>query len=181
MLLKRYCAEDKLEFGGLDMEIRDIKDTDDLYAISHIYEASWRFAYKNIIPESYLGNIPAGYWVSFLKNPDINTLVMIENGIFIGTSSYCKSRFEEFADFGEIISIYMLPEYIGKGYGKKLLEAVVNKLVALDYHDIFLWVLEDNLRARAFYEKAGFTLNNKFLDDNIGGKELREVQYCYHR
>lgn len=159
------------------MEIRRIKQTDDRYAVSRIYEESWKFAYKNIIPQSFLDSIPAGRWASRLDAAEMNTLVMIENDDFIGTSSYCKSRFPEFSGFGEIVSIYLLPDYIGKGYGKPLLDAVIGELAKLGYRDIFLWVLEDNLRARKFYEKAGFVQSNEYLDDNIGGKKLREIQY----
>ena len=161
------------------MEIRHIRQSDDRFAISRIYEESWKFAYKDIIPQNYLESIPVGHWVSNLDKERMNTLVMIEDDIFIGTSSYCKSRFSDFSNFGEIVSIYLLPQYIGKGYGKLLLDAVVGELAHLGFYDIFLWVLEDNLRARKFYEKAGFTLSENYLDDNIGGKELREIQYCF--
>ncbi len=162
------------------IEIRYIKDTDDRFAISRIYEESWRFAYKDIVPKSYLDSIPSGKWAAHLDNTDMHTLVALENNKLMGTASYCKSRFCDFADFGEIVSIYFLPEYMGQGYGTKLLKVVVDELAKLGYHDIFLWVLEANTRARVFYEKAGFIFSNKFLVDNIGGQELREVQYCCH-
>ncbi len=42
----------------------------------------------------------------------------------------------------------------------------------------FLWVLKENIRARHFYERLGFSLTDKFID-NIGDKDLREVQYIY--
>lgn len=161
------------------MEIRHIKQTDDKFAISRIYEESWKFAYKDIMPQDYLESIPAGRWIPNLDKEGMNTLVLLEDGMFVGTSSYCKSRFSDFSNFGEIVSIYVLPQYIGKGYGKKLLDAVVEELAQLGFRDIFLWVLEDNLRARKFYEKAGFTPSDNYLDDNIGGKELREIQYYY--
>ncbi len=161
------------------MEIRHIRENDDRLAISHIYEESWKFAYKDIIPQSYLESIPAGRWVSGLDKEGMNTLVLIEDDTFIGTSGYCKSRFPDFNGWGEIVSIYLLPQYMGKGYGKCLLDAVIRELVCLGFYDIFLWVLEDNLRARKFYEKAGFTSTQNYLDDNIGGKELREIQYYY--
>lgn len=160
------------------MEIRHIRQSDDRFEISRIYEESWKFAYKDIIPQSYLESIPAGSWASDLDKEGMNTLVLIEDGKFIGTSSYCKSRFSDFRDFGEIVSIYFLPQYIGKGYGRQLMDAAVGELGHLGFHDIFLWVLEENIRARKFYEKAGFTLGEGCLDDNIGGKELREIQYC---
>lgn len=161
------------------MEIRHIQKNDDRLAISCIYEESWKFAYKDIIPKSYLESIPAGRWASSIEKEGINTLVLIEDGMFIGTSSYCKSRFSDFSDLGEIVSIYLFPQYIGKGYGKPLLDAVIEELDQLGFDEIFLWVLEDNLRARKFYEKAGFTPSGNYLNDNIGGKDLREMQYKY--
>lgn len=160
------------------MKIRHIKQSDDRFAISHIYEESWKFAYKNIIPQSYLESISAGLWAPNLDKEGMNTVVLIEDGMFIGTSSYCTSRFSEFSNFGEIVSIYLLPQYIGKGYGKLLFDAVVRELEQLGFDEIFLWVLEDNLRARKFYEKEGFTFSGNYLEDHIGEKELREMQYC---
>lgn len=161
------------------MEIRYIKHADDKMVISKIYEESWKFAYKGIIPQNYLDSIPEGCWATGLENPNQNTLVCIEDGKIVGTSSFCKSRFEQYNGWGEIISIYLLPEYMGKGFGKALLELVIAELKKLGHHDIFLWVLEENWNARGFYEKAGFSVTNDFLDNNIGGKDLREIRYIY--
>lgn len=160
------------------MEIRHMMQRDDRLAISHIYEESWKTAYKDIIPQSYLDSIPVGQWTSHLEEEGRNTLVLVEDDRLIGTSSYCKSSFSDFNDWGEIVSIYFLPQYMGKGYGKLLLTAVMEELEHLGFEKIFLWVLEENRRARGFYEKMGFTSSGQYLEDCIGGKELREIQYC---
>lgn len=162
------------------MEIRYISKNDDRSEISNIYEQSWKFAYRNIIPQEYLDSIPTGKWAEKLDNPNRYSLIAIENGKIIGTVSFGKSRFNDFVDYGEIISIYFLPKYMGKGYGKILMKSAVEELLRLGYHDIFFWVLEKNTRARRFYEKFGFTVSENFLDDNIGGKYLKEIQYFYH-
>ena len=159
------------------MEIRPINPTDDRLLISNIYEESWKFAYKNIIPQSYLDSIPAGRWASGIDKEGMHNFVVVQNGQYIGTSGFCRSRLPELSDFGEIVSIYLLPEYIGKGYGKRLLDAVVSQLKEIGFNDIFLWVLEENSRARRFYEKSGFSESGRHMDINIGGKELREIQY----
>lgn len=83
-------------------------------------------------------------------------------------------------EYGEVVSIYLLPEHIGKGYGKLLFKSAVNELKKLGFNDIFLWVLEGNHRARRFYEKEGFTLSGRYLEVNIGGKSLNEVQYVIY-
>lgn len=161
------------------MEIRYMMPTDDRMAISKVYEESWKCAYKGIISQDYLDSIPKGQWISNLDNPNRKTLVCIDNGRIMGTSSFCKCRFEQFNGWGEVISIYLLPAYMGKGYGKILLESVIVELNKLGYKDTFLWVLEENIRARKFYEKVGFVKTDDFLNVEIGGKDLREIGYVY--
>lgn len=163
----------------MSIEIRKMKHSDSRKEISNIYEQSWKYAYKGIVTQNYLDNIQIGQWCRAFDKPERYTLVMLEDDKIIGTSSYCKSRWEDYKDWGEIISIYFLPEYIGKGYGKNLLEMAVKELKTMGFKTIFLWVLEDNHRARHFYEKFGFIASGDFKKDNIGGKELCELQYVY--
>lgn len=147
---------------------------DNLYAVSNVYEQSWKHAYKNIVPQQYLDSIPAGRWAKIASE---NCLVAVEDGRIVGTSSICSSRWEKYGDYGEIISIYFLPEYMGKGYGKFLLERAVEELSKRSFQKALLWVLEENARARRFYEKCGFSSIGEVMSDCIGGKELREVLY----
>jgi len=162
------------------MEIRYINQGDNLLEISNIYENSWKFAYKGIIPQDYLDSIPKGRWANSINKTGMNNLVLIENGIILGTASFCKSRWEHHNDYGEIVSIYFLPEYMGKGYGGHLLKRCMEELKTFGFNKLLLWVLEDNMRARRFYEKNGFVCSDEYMNDNIGGKELREVMYTYN-
>ena len=156
------------------MEIRYLSPEDDLYAVSNVYEQSWKYAYKNIVPQQYLDSIPAGRWV---KQVAENCLVAVENGCIVGTSSICGSRWEKYSTYGEIVSIYFLPEYMGKGYGKLLLERAAGELHKRGFQKLLLWVLEENTRARNFYSKCGFSPSGEVMTDCIGGKELKEVMY----
>lgn len=160
------------------MEIRYLSEADDRLAVSGIYEASWKYVYRDILPRDYLESIPAGRWAFRLDGGERTTLVMLEEGRYIGTSSCCASRFPEFDGWGEIVSLYLLPEYMGRGFGKPLLEATVAALAGQGYRDVFLWVLEENRRARAFYEKMNFQLSGARRADVIGGKTVREAAYC---
>lgn len=161
------------------MEIRYINQSDDLLEISNIYENSWKYAYKGIIPQDYLDSIPTGRWVSGIDKFRMNNLVMIENGHIIGTASISKSRWQQYSDYGEIISIYFLPAYMGKGHGQHLLKKCIDELYMRGYNEILLWVLEDNQRARRFYEKNGFILSDEEMLSNIGGKDLKEIMYIH--
>lgn len=126
-----------------------------------------------------LASIPKGQWASRIEQADRKNLVMVEDGIIIGTSGFGKSRMKEMNGFGEIISLYFLPDYIGKGYGRLLMQAVVSELKKMGFDKVFLWVLEENRNARQFYGECGFVQTERCLISDIGGKKLREVQYCY--
>lgn len=78
------------------MEIRYAASMDDSSKISKVYEESWKYAYKGLIPQDYFDMIPAGRWTSGIGEPNRKTLVCVEEGRIVGTSSFCGSRFELF-------------------------------------------------------------------------------------
>ncbi|RVU54531.1 GNAT family N-acetyltransferase [Anaerosphaera multitolerans] len=157
--------------------IEDIKD------ISRIHALSWKFAYRGIIPQTYLDELKEDFWVTpfeiWLNNNILTVLVMIEESSIIGCTAYGKSRDKSLSDWGEIISIYLLPEYYNKGYGSKLLESAVQDLKQSGFKNIYLWVLKENLRARYFYEKNNWKCNKNEYICEIGGKQLIEISYIY--
>ena len=78
------------------MEIRLLRDSDGRVAVSRIYEESWKFAYKGIVPQAYLDSIPAGRWgrpedlagaLLFLASPAsdyLSGIVLPVDGGFMG-------------------------------------------------------------------------------------------------
>ena len=161
------------------MQIRLLTPNDDPFEISRIYEQSWKYAYNGIILQEFLDSIPQGKWVQSLDTQGRMHFVCELDGKLVGTASICASRWEKFKDCGEIVSIYFLPEYIGKGFGTALLQRCVDELKKQGFDKMILWVLEENLSARRFYEKNGFVCSGEYREDNIGGKAVREVLYCY--
>jgi ribosomal protein S18 acetylase RimI-like enzyme len=56
----------------------------------------------------------------------------------------------------EIGALYVDPAHWGEGVGTALLEATLAELRRQDYRAAILWVLPENHRAIAFYERFGF-------------------------
>src|SRR5450759_952024 len=54
----------------------------------------------------------------------------------------------------ELYAIYAAPARWATGAGRALMDAVLGRARAAGYARISLWVLEDNSRARRFYERA---------------------------
>ena len=160
------------------MEIRKLGGGDDLFAVSRVYEESWHAAYHGLLPQDYLDGIPAGNWVPFLKQAGRESLIMLDGGRIVGAAGCRAGRLPELPGWGEIISIYLLPEYWGKGWGKRLFSAAVEQLEAMGCRGCFLWVLKGNQRARAFYARMGFWPNGTCADDEIGGVPVQEILYC---
>lgn len=86
----------------------------------------------------------------------------------------------DYSAFGEVASLYLLPEYYDKGYGRELLESVRDELLGT-YEGVYLWVLRENERARAFYEKLGFVPTEDACLCDINGKTLTDIRYVYHK
>ena len=94
----------------------------------------------------------------------------------VGFISYGNFR-DETIQAGEIIALYVLKDYYGKGIAQKLMKEALSTLDR--FSEIFLWVLKENQRAIAFYQKMGFTFDGqeKMLDLGKPIKEKRMVFY----
>jgi len=75
-------------------------------------------------------------------------------------------------------AIYLIEEFCGKNYGKKILGFAIKELKCEGHEKICLWVFEKNNRARKFYEKQGFNFDGtKRIVDKYGGVPLVELKY----
>ncbi len=163
------------------MEIRRFSKTDSVDDVSRVYAESWKSAYKGIVPQDYLDNIDEKRWSGFLS-AELSRLWLASDGErIVGTSTYSPARDKKFGGWGEIISIYLLPQYARRGIGTKLLKASMDSLFLMRYKKIYLWVLEENYTARDFYTKSGFYPNGDTREIVIGGKRLAEIRLIYEK
>jgi ribosomal protein S18 acetylase RimI-like enzyme len=153
----------------------------DSEVISCIHASSWKATYKGIVPQRYLDELKYNFWVdafqSWISNNLVTAQLIYENEIPVGCIAYGKSRDERFLEWGEIVSIYLLPEYCSKGYGQRLIKIAIDDLNTMGFQNCYLWVLKDNLIARRFYEKNGFWCNNDEYNFEIMQKPLTDVRY----
>lgn len=158
----------------MDMYVRNMT-ADDIGEVRRIYISGWQNAFRGIVPQAYLDQMNLDDWAP----PFEGAYVLTDGKNILGTSSVSPARDAAFVGWGEIISIYVLPERIGQGYGHFLFEAVRGKLTERGFDKIYLTVFEENMRARKFYEKHHFSWNDERLPLNIGGKDLTELRYVF--
>ncbi len=160
------------------MEVRAATGTD-ASGIARAQERAWQTAYRHVFPAEELergGFIRAGLWRERLEHPPPGwtTFVASEDGEVVGFVSVGPSRDER--GVGELYAIYVHPDWWGTGAGRALIERGQTELRAR-YSDATLWVLEDNPRARSFYEQAGWVPDGARKADERWGVRAPEVRY----
>lgn len=74
----------------------------------------------------------------------------------------------------EIVRIYLLNQYVGKGWGRQLMQHCLDYARQQGHRAVWLGVWEHNQTARAFYEKLGFTAIGWHVF-SFGGERQRDI------
>jgi GNAT superfamily N-acetyltransferase len=76
----------------------------------------------------------------------------------------------------ELYALYVAPGWWSTGTGRALMQRVLEETRREGYPQITVWVLEQNARARRFYERAGFRLQGRsHVLYELGG--VTEISY----
>jgi ribosomal protein S18 acetylase RimI-like enzyme len=133
----------------------------DAQAMAEIHISSWIKAYTGIIPADEIEKRSAGrydVWKNALSSGHNNYIALLD-GRPAGLMRIHPCRDENLKGAGEIGAVYVHGDLLGKGIGRKMIEFALDKLKNMGFSIVVLWVLEDNMRARRFYEKCGFCLD----------------------
>jgi ribosomal protein S18 acetylase RimI-like enzyme len=148
----------------------------DARAIAEVHVATWRAAYTHAFPAEVLDSLSVDereqMWRRAMANDAISLYVAeteeIVGFVSVGPSSQAEGE-------GELYAIYVRPDSWGSGAGAALMEAARGRL-AERFSTAILWVLEDNPRARRFYEREGWVVDGH-RTDVVQGVEVPEVRY----
>lgn len=162
------------------MNIRQATESD-AADIARIHVDTWRVAYAGIVPESHLSNLSVNdckqKWAKTLsKSANGTRVAVMPDGQTVGWTSFGPSRDSDRQGICELYAIYLDNSHWGQGIGRKLMEDAVSLLRDNGFTTITLWVLQENMRARAFYEKFGFGHDGTAKAINIDGKKLIEIR-----
>lgn len=101
------------------------------------------------------------------------TIIAKDGERVIGFVQYGKYNYDDLEDAGEIIALYVLADYYGKGIGYRLMQEAMQYLS--DYPQIALFVIKDNQRAIDFYTRYGFRFDGQEGMTQIGATVARMV------
>jgi GNAT superfamily N-acetyltransferase len=153
-----------LDPAGSHFQI-DTASEADASALRELHVLSWADAYVSLLTPAFyrerLSRHRERDWTSLIRGQqEAGGGVLVARGAdgLLGLCQYGPSEDDDelSANVGHIHRLYVHPVVHRHGVGRVLLLAAAERLTALSPRRLTLWVLENDPRARAFYERLGW-------------------------
>lgn len=156
----------------------------DARAIATVNVASWRVAYRGLMPDDVLSGLSVAdrerFWSGALSVPEPRTTVVVATvaDAVVGFAAAGPPLVPvDRADptLGDLYALYLDPGSWGRGIGTQLHATVLDRLRSSGFIRAGLWILDGNQRALRFYLRHGWTDTGRTqVDRGPGGIELHE-------
>ena len=133
----------------------------DAATIAALHSASWQVAYRGMFPDDFLDNDAVAdrlkVWQERFADPDLETktitILAESDGELMG---FAHTIIDEDATYGTLLdNLHVRRTEHRSGIGTRLMVETAEHLATLGRSTLYLWVLEDNDGARAFYRALG--------------------------
>lgn len=154
----------------------------DELAVAQAHVRSWQVGYKGLLPQDFLDAIrpedrASRYGFQHMDPAGPFTQVAVDGDTICDHVTTGSCRDQDLQGGGEIWAIYVDPSRWNGGIGRLLIDAGCDHLSRQGHHVASLWVLSANVRARRFYELAGWQWDGSHRTDAIGDNTVDEVRY----
>lgn len=152
-------------------------------AIARLHADSWRTAYRGILRDDFLnGTVSANrreLWSSrFSKIDREDQLILVseERGEIQG---FACAFLDADPEWGTLLdNLHVLPGLKGRGLGRRLIAAVAENVRLHGLHStLHLWVYEQNIQARGFYERLGGVITDCVAEAAPDGSRVNALRY----
>jgi ribosomal protein S18 acetylase RimI-like enzyme len=159
----------------MEFEIADARpeDVDEVLAVK---DQGWREAYTHLFSPEFLAGLGDSAerterWRRFLAGDTGGRFAIARSqGRVVGMAGGGPPQGDTPPAPEELYTVYVIAEAYGAGVGRALVERVIGDRPA------FLWVLEDNPRAIAFYRKLGFEPDGSRQFLTLDGRAVPEIR-----
>ena len=133
-----------------------------------VHAASWQASHRHFCPEEFVLRFDARRQTEYLLEGMRRgkQVWLLEDPEPVGLISLTET-----VEGSLIEDLYVLPRLEGRGYGGALLEAAI----AQARGPVYLWILNNNVKALDYYQKRGFALSGreKPLSGSLSELEMR--------
>ncbi|MDE3202073.1 MAG: GNAT family N-acetyltransferase [Acidobacteriota bacterium] len=145
------------------MQIR-VAVPEDALRVAKVHIRTWQIAYRDLLPEAFLDGLnieerAKRYTFGNLDVHNPQTFLALEGKQVLGFATVGKGRDDDLPGQGELLALYVDPDWWNKGIGLALIETARLRLRLLGYTQAYLWMLKGNERARRFYERDGWQID----------------------
>ena len=157
----------------------------DATAMAALHVRAWRAAYGHVMPAAFLARLTVGdreaMWRRSITEPELapaeRVILVAETGdAVVGFAAAGHARGDDEFGLGELYAINVDPPAWRRGAGRALLAAATAWLDARFAVSI-LWVVDDNRRARALYERAGWSTDGATKIEDYDGTAVSNCRY----
>jgi GNAT superfamily N-acetyltransferase len=147
---------------------------EDARGIAEVHVQAWREAYAHLLPAENLARLSIEQrelrWSENLASREFSTFVATDVDRIVGFATSGAGRDADSPRDLELPSIYVLASHHGTGVAQRLLDAALGGAPA------YLWVADDNPRARAFYARNGFVPDGTTKTGQLTGVDVLEAR-----
>ncbi len=166
------------------MTIR-VAELADANAIAQLHASSWATAYRGILRDEFLDGPlhenRRALWHSRLSEFNrAGQFVLVDEhqGTIRG---FACGFLDADAEWGCLLdNLHVVPELKGQGLGRQLMREVAEWVLhSKSNRRLHLWVYEQNLAARRFYERLGGVITMRHAEPALDGTQVNAVRYCW--
>jgi ribosomal protein S18 acetylase RimI-like enzyme len=158
--------------------------TRDVEAVAALHAESWRRHYRGAWSDAYLdGDVHADrltVWTDLLtqRSPDHCTIVAERDGVVVG---FAHTVLDDDRIWGALLdNLHVATTVKRSGIGSRLMaETAHTVLERTPSTGLYLWVLEQNTSARAFYEARGGACVGRGIAHPPGGGSAPKLRYAW--
>ena len=157
----------------MDIVIKRMETIEETRGKAFVHWKAWQEAYPGMIRQDYLDSMTLERCEQTAFHWKDGIIIAKDRESVIGFAGY-GHREGDPPETGEVFALYVLADYHGKGVGKRLMDAALNRLQ--EFPEICLWTLKKNKRAIRFYTKCGFVPDGREkTNEIINAEEIRMI------
>ena len=132
----------------------------DIPEVAALYHSIWHETHAPLMPPAEIARRSLAFFVDRMTAVSDSTLVTEHNGSIVGFSAWRGSVLGQ---------LFVAARHRGTGIAGGLLTAAEIEMAKAGTVEAELYCVAGNQRARRFYERMGWTIRERLLDENTPG------------